>query len=587
MSAISSRGKKTGLGAVAGAPNPRGSGFPAAAALIAAVVAVSFPRALFAQTCPEPKAADFRKVALVQSGMAQPIDLGVTSDGRVFIAEMQTGNIRLYQPGVAGTTIVGTVPNISYVSQCDGLVGLELDPRFMQNGWLYVDYSRKVNGVARLFLSRLTFANGRVDMASEKILLSFERHEPRSHGGGGLAFDAQGNLYLSTGDNTTPSGSDGYGAFDIRDSALDDERSSANTNDLRGKVLRIHPEADGSYSIPAGNLWEAIQPALSLSEAAKVRKEIFAMGFRNPFRIAAGWDGNLYIADVGPVAASDNPARGPAGFDELDVATRAGFFGYPYCMADNRGYNRIAGISGTNVTYGTPYDCAKAIDNNSPFNTGLKTLPAPVPASVWYQAGHKDFPEMGSGPETAVMGPMYRYDPNLVSKVKFPPQFHGRLIFSDWSRGTHVTVAFPGPGKAARLTAFNVSDNSLDKSDVAYEFGPEGALYVLQYSAFAYADNNSALSRVEYTGVVDPACFPAGTEVRKGRRPADRLSIRLDPDSEWQLPREASGADAFDASGKKLWTYHRKNENPESMRLPFPHGAAGGLIRFRYFSDSE
>jgi hypothetical protein len=77
-------------------------------------------------------------------------------------------------------------------------------------------------------------------------------------------------------------------------SAFDAQRSSGNTNDLRGKILRIHPEADGTYSIPFGNLF--VRDSLH-------RPEIYIMGVRNPFRFCI--DPNtttLYWADVGPNA---------------------------------------------------------------------------------------------------------------------------------------------------------------------------------------------------------------------------------------------------------------------------------------------
>ncbi len=538
------------------------------------LLALLLPSVLFSQICPEPAIADFHKVTLVSGGMDQAVDLGVTPDGRVFIAEMQTGNIRLYQPGIAGIAIVGTIPNIFWVSADDGLIGLELDPGFMQNGWIYVDYCRKAALGSRVFLSRFTFANGKIDMASEKILLSFDRPDPGGHAGGGLAFDAQGNLYLSTGDNTGHAASEGYGALDIRDSIFDDQRSSANTNDLRGKVLRIHPEDNGSYTIPPGNLWEAMLPAPSSAEASKMRKEIYAMGFRNPFRISVGWNGNLYIADVGPDAVSANPVRGPAGFDELDIATRPGFFGYPYCMADNFGYNRLASVANGVPTYGAAYDCSKPIDNNSPFNTGIKSLPAPVPASIWYQGTRQDFPEMGSGPATVMVGPLYQFDARLNSKVKFPPQFHGRLFFSDWSRGTHVTVSFTPQGRVAKLTPFNVAGNLMKRSDVAYQFGPEGALYVVQYP--------NALYRVEYAGAIDAACYPATTAV-KGKSAHGEMGLDLRDGEQWQMPPNIGEADFFDPRGKKIASFRRKPGEMGWIRIPYPSGLAPGLVHVRYF----
>ena len=65
-----------------------------------------------------------------------------------------------------------------------------------------------------------------------------------------------------------------------------------NTNDLRGKVLRIKVDANGSYTTPAGNLFA---PGTALT-----RPEIYAMGFRNPFRIQVDSKGVAYITDYSP-----------------------------------------------------------------------------------------------------------------------------------------------------------------------------------------------------------------------------------------------------------------------------------------------
>ena len=55
-------------------------------------------------------------------------------------------------------------------------------------------------------------------------------------------------------------------------------RTAANTNDLRGKILRIRVKDDGSYEIPEGNLFAP--------GTAKTRPEIYVMGDRNPYRIS-------------------------------------------------------------------------------------------------------------------------------------------------------------------------------------------------------------------------------------------------------------------------------------------------------------
>src|SRR5205085_5207137 len=126
-------------------------------------------------------------------------------------------------------------------------------------------------------ICRYTLKDGKLDLDSEKILLRVAtQRQECCHSGGSLNFDSKGNLYLSTGDNTNPFASDGYSPHDRRPgrSPWSAEKSSANANDLRGKVLRIHPEADGSVTIPKGNLFTP--------GTEGTRPEVYTMGHRNP-----------------------------------------------------------------------------------------------------------------------------------------------------------------------------------------------------------------------------------------------------------------------------------------------------------------
>ena len=110
-----------------------------------------------------------------------------------------------------------------------------------------------------------------LDLSSRKNILDVGTQRLKCcHTGGSIAFDNKGNLYLSTGDNSNPFAS-GYAPLDERPDRMpwDAQKSSGNTNDLRGKIIRIHPEPDGSYTIPAGNLFPPGTP--------KTRPEIYTM----------------------------------------------------------------------------------------------------------------------------------------------------------------------------------------------------------------------------------------------------------------------------------------------------------------------
>jgi cytochrome c len=182
-------------------------------------------------------------------------------------------------------------------------------------------------------LARFTLTGDVLDMASKKILLAVPvQREQCCHTGGSIAWDKQGNLYLSTGDNTSPR--DGaYAPIDEREERFpwDAQKSSANTNDLRGKIIRIKPLANGTYSVPEGNLFA--------KGTEKTKPEIYSMGHRNPFRISVDQKtGFVYWGEVGPDANDPDSLRGPAGQDEVGQARAAGNFGWPYFVGNNKAY---------------------------------------------------------------------------------------------------------------------------------------------------------------------------------------------------------------------------------------------------------
>ena len=250
--------------------------------------------------------------------------MDVAPDGKVFYTELVRGEIRVYDPATQATTTAITIP--VYSGGEDGLMGIALANDFATSGHLYVYYapaSANDSDPANFHsnLSRLTYdhATGTIDPASEQVLLEVPARrlpdEP-GHTGGGLGIDAEGNLYLGVGDDVNPHSepSGGYAPLSARTGTFHDARAtSANTNDLRGKLLRIHPEPDGTYTIPDGNLFPE-----SEDTDDKTLPEIYAMGFRNPFRFSidpeTGWVG---MADYSPDNSTDAPAtRGPAGIAE-------------------------------------------------------------------------------------------------------------------------------------------------------------------------------------------------------------------------------------------------------------------------------
>ncbi|MER6346734.1 PQQ-dependent sugar dehydrogenase [Streptomyces sp. NPDC001595] len=446
-------------------------------------------------------AEDFQQVTLAkgEAEVGEPMSLAVLPD-RSVLHTSRDGELRLTD-AAGNTTLAGKLD--VYAHDEEGLQGIGVDPGFAENRFIYLYYAPPLNtpagdapetGTAADFapfdgvnrLSRFVLkADGTLDTASEKKILDVPASRGTCcHVGGDIDFDAAGNLYLSTGDDTNPFQSDGFTPIDERanrNPAFDAQRSSGNTNDLRGKILRIKVNADGSYAIPDGNLFA---PGTD-----RTRPEIYAMGFRNPFRFSVDKEtGILYVGDYGPDAGAADPARGPAGQVEFARVTGPGNYGWPYCTGDNDAYVDHDFATGTS---GAAFDCA-APRNTSPNNTGLTDLPPAQAAWIPYDGG--SVPEFGSGSESPMGGPVYHYDPALDSPVKFPEAYDGDFFAGEFGRRWIKRIDHTADG-----TVNTIADIPWTGTQIMdMSFGPDGALYVLDYgTAWFGGDEHSALYRIE------------------------------------------------------------------------------------------
>lgn len=429
-------------------------------------------------------ASPLRKVPLDESPF-DPFELSVAADGRVYYIE-RLGAVKRVEPAQRTSITVGQLEVFSQLD--DGLIGFTLDPDFTTNGWLYLCYSAP--GVSENRVSRFTLKDDQLDLTSEKILLRIpvQRDTPPCHTGGSLAFDAQGNLLISTGDNINPFDSEGYSPLDERpERAAWDARSSAgNTMDLRGKILRITPRPDGSYTIPEGNLFLPNDPL--------ARPEIYVMGCRNPFRLSVDQQtGTLYWGEVGPDALAADPNRGPSGQDEINQARAAGNFGWPFFVADNQSYLKFNYASQTSAG---PWDAANAV-NHSPHNTGRRQLPPAQSALLWYGYAYTPAtPLLGMGGRCAMAGPVYHYDPTLDSSRKLPAEFDRHLFFYDWMRGRILAARLDEqerPVEYRRILAGLPIRRPMD-----LELGPDGALYLIEWGTqYSGGNSDATISRIE------------------------------------------------------------------------------------------
>jgi cytochrome c len=446
-----------------------------------------------------PSASDFEKIT-IDDDTSNPMELDIASDGRVFYIE-RDGRVMIWKPTTNSTVQAGTVPVT--LSQENGLLGIQLAPNFDTTGHIYLSYSALPDSSNQNRLSRFTVQDDAIVAGSEQIIYTWQHQRAECcHTSGSLAFAPDGSLYISTGDNTNPFDSQGFTPIDERPGreAWDAQRTSANTNDPNGKILHITPlpTASGTpgigttYTIPENNLFPA--------GTAQTLPEIYAMGFRNPFRITVdpktGW---VLMGDYGPDAPSTNPDRGPQGSVEYNVVKEAGNYGWPYCVRQNVAYNDYDFALSTP---GPKFNCDAPV-NNSPNNTGLTDLPPAKPATMWMGYSETDarFPLLGGG-GAPTGGPRYDFDEDNPSDTKFPAYYDGQWFVGEWNNGWIKTATLDDEGAATAVNCF-VSctdfpgDGYLRPMDI--EFGPDGSLYVIEWgSGFGGNNADSGIYRIDY-----------------------------------------------------------------------------------------
>jgi len=478
-----------------------------------------------------PEENRFTRVVLADK-LDEPIELAVLPGERVLFIERH-GYVNLYTPSDGRTRRIATIPvSTKYADSSqaeDGLLGLAADPNFAANGWVYMYYSL-AGPDAKNVLARFTMRGDSLDVSSKIVLLEIPTQRLACcHTGGSIAFDRSGNLYLSTGDNSNPFAS-GYAPIDERAGRMpwDAQKSSGNTNDLRGKIIRIHPESDGTYTIPAGNLFPP--------GTVKTRPEIYTMGHRNPYRISVDTHtGFLYWGEVGPDANVDSVGRGPRGYDEIGQARSPGNYGWPYFVGNNQAYYKTTVIDSVTTQGGPQFDPAHPV-NNSPNNTGLNALPPARGAFIWYPYGPSpDFPIVGTGGRTAEAGPVFYRDDFRNAARAFPQYYDGKLFIYEFMRHWIMAVTMDKNGDLASIEQFMPSGKFA--APIEMEFGPNGDLYVLEYGTLWFQGNDDAsLVRIEYNGGNRKPIAVAAVDHPKGALPlrvslSSAGTVDLDEDS--------------------------------------------------------
>jgi glucose/arabinose dehydrogenase len=405
----------------------------------------------------------------VTSENVWPDDIAIDDRGNVWIAELR-GKVHHYDVQSGETRQIAQINTTDPTKIEHGLYGIEIDPGFYAGQpYVYLYYAEPETFINTL--SRFEYADGRLDIDSEEVILRVPTEPNCCHQAGDLEWGPDGTLYLSTGDTGMSEvrpdwemTEEEIQAFldrnDLHDfhwsRLVDSERSAQNLQDLRGKILRIN--RDGS--IPKDNPFYG-EPG--------VRWEIYAYGLRNPYRFKVDDEtGTLYIAVVGPDAAFD--------YDEYNISENGGEnFGWPRSLG-RLFYNEI-----------TP-----------------EHIPNFVPPMWEYT--------YETGGRSATVGPIYRHD----GPGAFPEIFQDKLFIFDWSRrwikwagiddgffesdtansvkNSPLVLRIP----AKRLVDIKNFDLLTTTAPISMELAPDGSVYVAEFDGFWDAGPNARVTRYRW-----------------------------------------------------------------------------------------
>jgi glucose/arabinose dehydrogenase len=233
-------------------------------------------------------------------------------DGSRWFVVEQAGLIRVFdndESAAASLDFLDIRARVTFTGEA-GLLGLAFHPEFAVNGRAFVNYSQLAGGTLRSITSEFTSADGgaTLDAGTERVLMTVNKLAS-NHNGGNLAFGPDGFLYIGLGD--------GGGSGDPQGNAQNPRR-------LLGKMLRIDVDLQpggAPYGIPGGaggNPFSGNPPCNVNGSGAQDCPEIYALGFRNPWRWSFDrQDGELWVGDVGQ-----------GSFEEINRVERGANYGW-------------------------------------------------------------------------------------------------------------------------------------------------------------------------------------------------------------------------------------------------------------------
>ena len=265
---------------------------------------------------PSPEPAYTLQLKPVAGGFTHPTALAAPADGsgRLFITE-QTGIIKIIKADGAVAAepfldIKSRMVKLTSAYDESGLLCLVFHPNYVTNGRFFIYYNAAPKSTdpqgfhsnARVAEFLVSSADAdKADADSEQVLLDVP-HPRANHNAGQLAFGPDGFLYIGIGD--------GGNSNDVGLGHTEGTGNGQDTTKLLGKILRLDVSVPGAAAIPAGNPF-AGDPVN--------KEEIFAYGFRNPWRFSfdKGGDHRLFCGDVGQSL-----------YEEINIVTAGGNYGW-------------------------------------------------------------------------------------------------------------------------------------------------------------------------------------------------------------------------------------------------------------------